>query len=79
MESFYGGKQGASVVIKARFKYITSDKDAQDRYIDPYYQVAYNKILETTDPESRERTTALAQLSKETMTDCLKDIDYKDV
>lgn len=79
MESFYGGKQGASVVIKARFKYITSDKDAQDKYIDPYYQVAYNNILETTDPESVERTTALAQLSKETMTDCLKDINYKDV
>ena len=27
MESFYGGRQGASIVIKARFKYVTDQTE----------------------------------------------------
>lgn len=42
MDSFYGGRQGASFVIKARFKYITDEKvqniDGEgESYLDPYY------------------------------------------
>lgn len=77
MESFYGGRQGASVVIKARFKYITSEIDTQGYYIDPYYQIAYNNVMQIE--SENERETALNILAKETMVDCFKDVTYKDV
>lgn len=76
MESFYGGRQGASIVIKARFKYVT-DQTENGNYIDPYYGIAYNKA--TALPEGTERTQALNSLAAETMTVQLSDPNYTEV
>lgn len=76
MESFYGGRQGASIVIKARFKYVT-DKTVNGNPIDPYYDIAYNKA--TALPEGAERTQALNDLAAETMTVQLSDPNYTEV
>ena len=47
LESFYGGKQGVSPVIKNRFKYVTAEKIDEDK--DIYYDKAYgDRIGHTT-------------------------------
>ena len=77
MESFYGGRQGASIVIKARFKYVT-DQTENGNYIDPYYGIAY--AAATSLPNgSTERADALEALAKATMTVQLNDPVYKEV
>lgn len=47
LESFYGGKQGVSPVIKNRFKYITAEKIDEDTYYDKAYgdRIGHTTIL----------------------------------
>lgn len=45
LESFYGGKQGVSPVIKAKFKYITAEKDEETK---KYYDEAYDAKIKIT-------------------------------
>lgn len=74
MESFYGGRQGASVVIKGSFKYITNEQEGSN-YIDPYYGMA----LETLKSTGMDEDAAKQALAKDTMTVQLSDPKYTDV
>ena len=76
LESFYGGKQGVSPVVKARFKYVSSSytlidpegsqEDLNNRkYVDPAYGA---KIKQEKIP-----------LKTEVMDDCFADVSYEDV
>ena len=66
MDSFYGGKQGTSVVIKARFKYTTSEsqtpEDSSVIYKDKWYGYEKDSVL-----------------SADIMEDQLSDPNYKQV
>ena len=48
LESFYGGKQGISPVIKASFEYLTNEKDSNDNYLDSAYGAAVNNADAST-------------------------------
>ena len=67
MESFYGGKQGASFVIKNAFKYVDT--------ISSDYKNAARVINEIQDTNQRE--AKLAELKASTMSECFKDPAYK--
>ena len=67
MDSFYGGKQGASFVIKGRFNYISPEKET--------YQVALENLLD----EGKSEEEAKAILKPLTMTESFGDSTYKDV
>lgn len=86
LESFYGGKQGISPVIKAKFKYINED--------DLAYQERFNHTTELTKEEAiwlndsisnasysagTSITWTTETLAPFTMDECLKDINYTDV
>lgn len=81
MESFYGGRQGASIVIKARFKYITdqqkNNNNENSSYIDPYYDIALTAL--TTGESAISETDAKAILAPDTMTVQLNDPSYTNV
>ncbi len=81
MESFYGGRQGASIVIKARFKYITdkqqNNNSENSSYIDPYYGAALKAL--TTGESHLSEEEAKAVLAPDTMTVQLSDSHYTDV
>ena len=76
LESFYGGKQGVSPIVKARFKYITSakrkdengniiyDQNNKPVYIDKAYgnMVNYRNI---TPPDSEVMETMFASINYE--------------
>lgn len=54
MESFYGGRQGASFVIKAVFKFISDAYTLEDNkkvWVDKYYGQAYDEYLSLKDYE----------------------------
>lgn len=51
LESFYGGKQGVSPVIKAKFKYVTAEKD-NGTYYDEAYGVKINSRTKLTQEEA---------------------------
>lgn len=63
LESFYGGKQGVSPVIRARFKYVDIN--------DP----AYIRAVEKAGSDS----TKLEEIRKDTMELCFENINYEDV
>ncbi|MBO6243223.1 MAG: hypothetical protein J6O41_01455 [Clostridia bacterium] len=49
LESFYGGKQGVSPVIKAKFKYITAEKyKTEKNETEKYYDEAYGAKIKST-------------------------------
>lgn len=48
LESFYGGKQGISPVIKASFEYLTNEKDSNNNYLDSAYGAAVNNADAST-------------------------------
>lgn len=85
MESFYGGRQGTSIVIKGSFKYITDeyvlDERGNKKYKDPYYGEALKAVNKMPDDtgESTAKKDALDALQKSTMTIQLGKTDYKDV
>ena len=79
MESFYGGKQGASFVIKAAFKYLTAEKNENNQYIDSGYALAIDSINAATYESDNDRQTAINNLNKNVMLECFKDSSYKDV
>ena len=81
MESFYGGRQGTSIVIKGSFKYITDEKKGSN-YEDPYYGTALKTINEMpndTEEAAIAKQNALKALQESTMTVQLNRTDYKDV
>lgn len=86
LESFYGGKQGVSPVIKARYKYINEN--------DPAYQARINSKTKLTKEEAIWLNDALGEnsynkdqeitwtkdlLKPFTMDECLKDVNYTEV
>lgn len=86
LESFYGGKQGISPVIKARFKYESAEDEA--------YLARWNKETKLSKEEAIWLNDALnvntyaagnlvtwteALLKPFTMNECFKDPNYKDV
>ena len=78
MESFYGGRQGASVVIKGSFKYITNEQEGSGNnlhYIDPYYGMALAALTSS----GMDEDAAKQALAKDTMTVQLSDPKYTDV
>ena len=93
LESFYGGNQGISPVIKARFKYVTAEKDDQEVYLDTAYGGKIGKATKLTKEEAIWLTDSLGEVYQEnqditwsedklkpfTMDECLKDINYTDV
>lgn len=68
MDSFYGGKQGVSFVLKGRFNYISPEKDA--------YIAEYNRLQ---NEEGMSADEATAALKPKTMTECFNDAGYKEV
>ena len=64
LESFYGGKQGLSSVIKKAFRYISTD--------DPAY-VALGKV------EDGAQLQAEALANNEVMEECFKDNNFEEV
>lgn len=86
LESFYGGKQGVSPVIKAKYKYINEN--------DPAYQARINSKTKLTKEEAIWLNDALGEnsynkdqeitwtkdlLKPFTMDECLKDVNYTEV
>ena len=86
LESFYGGKQGISPVIKASFEFVNTD--------DPAYQYKLNsgellltekerRRLEAYDFDIEESITSINwsadTLKPFTMNECFKDVNYTDV
>ena len=67
MESFYGGKQGASFVIKAAFKYLTIEKNENNQYIDSGYALAIDSINAASYESDNDRETAINDLNKNVM------------
>lgn len=85
LESFYGGKQGISPVIKARFKYVSKEDDA---YISRHRQTTkltkeeaiwLNDALNSSYEEGEELTWDHDTLAPFTMNECLKDTNYTNV
>lgn len=58
LESFYGGKQGVSPVIKARFKYINKDDQAYKDRIDPNGDNSGGLVTAVTEEEATWLTDA---------------------
>lgn len=58
LESFYGGKQGVSPVIKARFKYINKDDQAYKDRIDPNGNNSGGLVTAVTEEEATWLTDA---------------------
>lgn len=46
LESFYGGKQGVSPVIRARFKYVDTNDPAYLRAVEKHIPVEDSEIME---------------------------------
>lgn len=85
LESFYGGKQGISPVIKARFKYVSKEDEA---YIGRRHQTTkltkeeaiwLNDTLNSSYEEGDELTWDHDTLAPFTMDECLKDTNYTNV
>lgn len=85
MESFYGGRQGASFVIKGSFKFITDKRLDNGDYVDEYYGQAYDEYEHWGEPGRvnpsgyKNAEEWLAALDKATMTKQLNKSNYKDV
>lgn len=79
MESFYGGRQGASVVIKARFKYITDQADEEGNYFDPYYGLAFESLKSEMGGDDVAAERAATALASDVMTVQLSDPSYTQV
>lgn len=92
LESFYGGKQGVSPVIKAKFKYINTEDPAYKARYDIETQTSYSTKL--TKEEARwlndvfnvdtykagkNHSWTPQTLKPFTMNECLKDVHYTDV
>lgn len=74
LESFYGGKQGVSPIVKARFEYVTNATDAiTGKYIDE----AYGRAVASAEKEND--ASLLKSINKETMECCFADPNYTDV
>ena len=71
LESFYGGKQGISPVIKGRFKFVTSKTNDDGSYIDPSYGYAI--------AEANNNATKIALINAETMDEKFLDPSYEDI
>lgn len=76
LESFYGGKQGISPVIKNSFLYITA-KVSNGVYVDPGYGAAITKAELIENEEDRE--AKIAEIKNNTMDECFADNNYSDV
>lgn len=74
MESFYGGKQGASFVIKAAFEYVNEDDPG---YISALYEIS--RMPESTEEEKLAKIAAQTALTNSTMIKCFSNPNYKDV
>lgn len=88
LESFYGGKQGISPVIKARFKYESAEDPAYQAHLKPGYQTKLTKEEATWLNDALNVNTYVAGnfvtwtpelLKPFTMNECFKDPNYKDV
>jgi len=77
LESFYGGKQGISPVIKASFKYLTNETDSNNNYLDSAYKAAIDKI--NNDNNITDKTIAIEAVNKETLSVQFSNPDYQDV
>lgn len=71
LESFYGGKQGVSPIIKARFQYVTNALDSNNEYIDKAYGRAISK--------ANGNQNSINNINMETMEYCFSQSDYTDV
>lgn len=69
LESFYGGKQGISPVIKASFEYLTNEKDSNDNYLDSAYGAAVNNADAST----------IAAINAKTLSVQFSNPNYQDV
>lgn len=71
LESFYGGKQGISPVIKARFKYVTAEQEKQEEqndqkvYLDTAYGGRIGKTTRLTKEEAIWLTDSLGEVYQE--------------
>lgn len=85
LESFYGGKQGVSPVIKARFKYVNIEDPAYqgrlntETHLTKEEQIWLNDALNASYNEGDSITWTAEYLKPFTMDECLKDINYTDV
>ena len=88
LESFYGGKQGISPVIKARFKYESTEDEAYQARLKPGHQTKLTKeeatwlndALNVNIYVAGNFVTWTPELLKPfTMNECFKDPNYKDV
>lgn len=76
LESFYGGKQGLSSIIKKTFQYISED--------DPAYKIAYKNLTDPAKPDGtggqgKTEEQAKEILKPQTMESCLSDHNYEEV
>lgn len=71
LESFYGGKQGISPVIKASFEYLTDKKDSNDNYLDSAYGAAINS--------ANEDESIIAAIDAKTLSVQFSNPNYQDV
>lgn len=71
MESFYGGRQGASLAIKASFQYLSDSKKklpdgtySLTEYLDPYYGQALNALIGQPDPDPAKEGAPIETLDR---------------
>lgn len=71
MESFYGGRQGASLAIKASFQYLSDSKktaipgeNQSKEYLDPYYGQALNALIGQPDPDPAKEGAPIETLDR---------------
>lgn len=71
MESFYGGRQGASLAIKASFQYLSDSKktaipgeNQSEEYLDPYYGQALNALIGQPDPDPAKEGAPIETLDR---------------
>lgn len=86
LESFYGGKQGVSPVIKARFKYINTEDSAYQGRLGHETVLTHEEAIWLNDsiPNASYSVGDTLVWSTETlkpftMDECLKDVNYTDV
>lgn len=70
LESFYGGRQGVSPVIRARFKYLTDAKSDEITYIDE----AYGRAIAAANTDDE-----IDKINSETLEVCFRNPEYTDV
>ena len=78
LNSFYGGKQGISPVIKATFKYL-SNRQEDNQYVDPAYGGAYRSIVEDNTITQEQKEIKIVELNNQTLEYQFNNSSYKDV